>query len=104
VNAPTKPEVGMGATVLHYTDREAGTITYVHPNGRALIFQRDKATRTDSNGMSECQSYRYEPDPNGRKLTFTLRANGRWVLAGQGLHKGTRLHIGDRAHYHDYSF
>jgi hypothetical protein len=72
VNAPTKPEVGMGATVLHYTDREAGTITYVHPNGR--------------------------------KLTFTLRANGRWVLAGQGLHKGTRLHIGDRAHYHDYSF
>lgn len=98
-----KPEVGMGATKLMYTDRAAFTIIAVR-NDKTIEVQQDIATRTDSNGMSESQSYDFTPDPNGAKYIVTLRKNGRWVVKGDGAKNGTAFAIGARNQYHDYSF
>ena len=91
------PVVGMGVTLLHWTDRSAGTITRVAPSGKTFWFREDRAIRTDSNGMSEMQSYRHEPDPNSRERRARLRS-GAWKS------EGTRIRVGDRNTYHDFSF
>lgn len=98
------PEVGMGATELLWTDRHAGTITYVSPSGKMLKWRRDKAIRTDSHGMSDCQSYRYEPNPDAAEYTYTLRKDGRWVRKGAPMRGSGSLLIGSRSEHYDYSF
>jgi hypothetical protein len=103
IGAPT-PEPGMGATELLWTDRHAGTITWVSANGKRLRWRRDKAIRTDSYGMSDVQSYRYEPDPNAVEVEFTLRKNGRWIQKGSPMRGSGSLMLGTRREYYDYSF
>jgi hypothetical protein len=98
------PEVGMGATELFWTDRHAATVIEVSASGKSIKVQSDKAIRTDNQGMSDAQSYRYEPNPNGAISVYTLRKNGQWVLKGDPLRGGQRLGLGYRRHYHDYSF
>lgn len=103
-----EPEVGMGATVLAWTDRHAGTIETVErwktgPRAgqiRALVVREDKATRTDTNGWSDAQSYTYERDPNGRTYRFLPGKDGRWRTRGNT----HALTVGTRQSYHDYSF
>ena len=99
------PEVGMGATVLCYTDRRAGTIVQAAYSGDFTV-REDRAIRTDDNGMSEAQTYRYEPDPNGRLYHFRVVRRGK--AAGQyredGRKDGNRVLIGHRDAYHDFSF
>ncbi len=96
------PEVGMGASILHFSDREACTIIEVHD--KMVVVQRDKVFRVDQNGMSESQEYNYERDPGGEQSVFTLRKNGHWVQRGAGMKSGTRLLVGVRREYYDYSF
>lgn len=94
------PELGMGATLVRWTDRHAGTVVYVSPSGHKISVQRDKATRTDTNGMSDAQTYEFEADPNGAVETYTRRKDGTYRQAG-----GTsRCLLGSRSHYHDFSF
>lgn len=103
------PSVGAGATILHWTDRTAVTIIAVKAHKKTgrpveVLVQHDTAIRTDKNGMSDCQQYRYEPNPDGSTESFTLRRNGAWVREGSPMKNGTRLKIGARNHFHDYSF
>lgn len=100
----TTPEVGMGATRLLWTDRVACTIIEVSKSGKQITVQRDKATRTDGNGMSDAQSYNYTSDPKGETSIYTLRKNGAWVRKGDGHKTGERLLIGTRREYYDFSF
>ncbi len=87
-NTGITPEVGMGATILMHTDSYAATIVAVN-SPKSINIQRDKATRIDNNGMR----------------TFTKRKNGRWVEKGSGtMWNGTKLGIGKRKEYYDYSF
>lgn len=100
------PAVGMGVTELCWTDRRAYTIIEV-VNAKTLRVQKDKATRTDGNGMSDCQSYSYEPDPEGSIATITLRSTKRgprWVAKGYSVKDGNSWKLGIRDEYHDYSF
>ena len=90
------PEVGMGATILMWTDRKACTIVKV--TRTQVHVQADKAIRTDNHGMSESQSYRYERDTTSPVKIFRLRKDGSY----KG--EGGQLRIGDRDAYHDYSF
>lgn len=107
---PLVPEVGMGATILMYSDRHAATVIeildvrMISKQPTKIIVQQDRAIRTDSNGQSEAQEYRFEPDANGRKYTFTLRKNGTYVEAGASMRNGTIVRLGERDSYHDYSF
>ncbi len=98
------PVVGMGATELCYTDRHAGTIVAVSANGKMVWFKQDIATRTDTNGMSECQTYEYAPNENAIMVCYTQRANGKWVRHGEPLNGGMALLVGTRQTYHDFSF
>ena len=90
------PQVGMGATMLSWTDRTAGTIVKV--TATQIHVQRDKATRTDTNGMSEVQEYSYERDENAWIAIFRKTKRGYRDECGRG------LAIGYRSQYHDFSF
>jgi hypothetical protein len=100
----SSPVVGMGATILMYSDRHAATVIAVEKNGREVVVQRDKATRTDSHGMSDSQSYTYERDPAGETARYSLRRNGRWVRVGDPAKNGQGLALGTRDEHYDYSF
>lgn len=54
--------VGMGATKLSYSDREAYTVQRVVSENRVIV-TRDKVTRTDNNHASDMQDYEYESTP-----------------------------------------
>lgn len=96
------PAIGMGATILGYTDRYPVTVIAVA--GKRITVQRDACKRTDSNGMSDAQSYEFAPDPSGVTEDFSLRRNGAWVSVGDSIHGGTRILLGHRSAYYDYSF
>jgi hypothetical protein len=103
--APT-PEVGMGATVLMWTDRHPATIISVvkfKGGARAgqvkeVHIQQDNATRKDANGMSECQSYEFTRNTDAPVRSFKVNKRGAFMDGG------TQLRIGERDKYHDFSF
>jgi hypothetical protein len=95
-----KPEVGMGATVLAWTDRYAGTITKVSPSGKTIEVTEDDTELIAGKMLSEHQEYRYTPNPNGRKRTFRLNKKGCWRETG----RGAGLRLGTREAYRDPSF
>lgn len=99
-----EPKVGMGATIIMYSDRHACTVVATFVSGKTVQVKQDKAIRTDENGMSEAQSYRYEPNPSAKLREFSKRKNGQWVEVGQSQNNGPTLMIGERDEYHDYSF
>lgn len=98
-SASDVPTVGMGATACLYTDRNAYTVIEVKSKSR-IVVQRDTAIRTDKNGAyTECQEYRFEPNPNGNKVELIKTKNG-WKE-----YKGSvRYKVGVRCEYYDYSF
>ena len=109
IGAP-EPVIGMGATLLGWTDRYPGTV--IGWDGKILTVQKDNAVRTDSNGMSESQEYEYTPNPQGSVSRFKLDKNGMWrevttstkgrtVFCEGG---GSGLMIGHREKYYDFSF
>lgn len=95
-NQTDSPQIGMGCTVLMWTDRQAATIIDMTPC--TVLVQYDKVTPLHK-GMTDSQNWHCERDPNGTKRVFRLTKNG-WVNRKEG---GT-LMIGHRNHYHDYSF
>lgn len=94
-NGQPTPEVGMGATILMWTDRHAATIVKV--TRTQIHVKQDHAKRTDTRGMSESQEYEYTPNPNAPTIVFRKTKRGYRSQAGS-------LRIGDRNEYHDYSF
>jgi hypothetical protein len=108
VDSPV-PAIGMGATRLMWTDRKACTIVAIlarDKQGRPtkIEIQEDRARRTDKNGASDSQAYEYEVNLEGRLGRYSLRQNGAWVRVGANQKTGERLLIGNRLHYHDYTF
>lgn len=57
-----EPYVGMGATEMCYTDRQAYTVQKVISEKRVVV-TRDKVRRVDDNGASDAQAYEYESTP-----------------------------------------
>lgn len=100
------PVVGMGATILYWTDRRACTIIDVTPKAREVTVRPDIATRIDDGPhLSEHQEYTYSPASLGSGTrTFRLRKDGTYVEVGDPLRGGTRLVIGVRDEYEDPSF
>jgi len=92
------PEVGMGITLLSWTDRSAGTIRRISPSGKTFWFSDDLATRTDTNGMSEMQEYRFET-VDGPQRAAKKAKDGSWKEVGGG-----RIRLDSRSAYHDFSF
>jgi hypothetical protein len=101
-----EPEIGMGVTFLQWSDRSPGTILYIERfktgakagQVKMLLIQTDTATRIDTNGQSDAQSYDITPNPNGN----IIRA--KWTTKGFRTASGTAVRIGSRDMYYDYSF
>ncbi len=110
VKGQPEPEIGMGATILYYTDRHAATITGW--NGLILTVQRDHAKRVDKNGWSESQEYEYSRNEDGVINRFRRGKDGRWsevrrnYLTGRWnkVNGGYGLRIGAREEYCDPCF
>lgn len=100
---PVVPIVGMGATINFHSDSKAATIIQISHKGNRIVLRQDKATRTDHNGISESQTYNYEPDPGGVIYFATLRKDGRYRLVGTSK-SGKTVTLGVRREYYDYSF
>lgn len=107
------PTVGMGATILGWTDRSPATVVAVFNVGKSefITVQYDAYKRVDGNGMSECQDYEYSPDLNGVTLTFRKSRNGSWDQVRKSEETGRwaktggpGLRIGRRERYYDFSF
>lgn len=96
------PKVGMGATQGVGSDRYPFTVVEVI-NDRKIVVQGDSYRRTDSNGLSESQSYEYTPNPDAQRIVVTKRKNGRWYEQGQPMGHGA-FNIGHRSAYQDPSF
>ena len=90
------PEIGMGATILGWTDRYPATIVKVTPT--QIHVQRDLYRRIDKNGMSEIQQYEYEEDRQAPVEIFRKTKRGLRDKAGH------YLSVGERERYYDYSF
>lgn len=107
--------IGMGVTFLSWTDRSAGTIFRVWSLGafRYIECRSDDYKRIDKNGMSECQDYEFKINVKGGRSYYRQKVGddsnewvgcrmneaGRWVNS-----RGAGLRIGERDHYHDFSF
>ena len=101
-NDNVMPEVGMGVTEYLYSDRKSYTIIEISKSKRICKIQEDRSIRTDSNGMSTLQKYRYEPNPDGGVISISLRKDGNWRKVRYD--KSSTFAIGFRSAYHDFSF
>ena len=107
-NSMSVPEVGKGATVLHWTDRSAYFVNSISSNGKEVVIERAKATRTDDYGMSESQSYKYERDPQAQPETIKF-TYGKWrrvYTNWEGKKETSPINIifGTMREYYDFSF
>jgi hypothetical protein len=91
--------VGMGATLCHYSDRDAATVVRVSPSGKTIWLREDRSTRTDKNGQSEAQSYTYERDESAPEQKATMTRAGEWKIVN-----GPRVLLGLRQTYNDPNY
>lgn len=109
VKGQPEPEVGMGATLLAWTDRYPATIVAVE--GNIITVREDNSRRVDHNGMSETQDYEFTPNPDGYESNYRREKDGTWSLVVKNettgrwnKRSGNGLRIGSRDKYHDFSF
>jgi len=87
------PEVGMGATIYHWSDRTPATVTKVSPSGKTVELTEDRTTEWSNDyGVS------FAPNPSGVVTTARLTKNGTWKADGNG------VSLGKRNAYYDRSF
>lgn len=97
--------IGMPATIAIGSDRFAATVVSVKKT--RIEVQEDTAIRTDRNGISESQSYRFEPNPNGTIWVCKLDCRGNWLgkLPWMSSRRAVAtVFVGRRDHYHDPCF
>ena len=104
--------IGSGATVSLWSDRHACTVIDFDDRKQIITVQRDNAVRADKNGMSDCQSWEYSANENGQIYRFKLknnmwrqlRTNENGYLVVRPVSDSSRLHVGFRNEYYDFTF
>lgn len=110
-SSSVKPEIGMGVTILHWTDRSPGSIYSVFMVGKKTYIEvrDDDYKRLDQRGMTENQEWEYIPNPDGYQH-FYREENGRWIAVyknpntGRWIKGNNHCYVGKREKYYDYSF
>ena len=99
------PSTEKGCTEVMWSDRHAWFINSVSEDGKTIEIERPKVVRTDSNDMSECQTYDFQRRDNPIKYTLRFAYKGWWVLNSEGKrHRKMRLDFHGMSEYFDYSF
>ena len=108
-------KAGDGGTEILWSDQKAGTIVEVKNDGKTVVWVQDDAKLLNKEDMKFhaggfvghveyfTQKYEYTPRPDGARITFTLRKNGKFIRQGETMKNGTRLKEG-RHEYYDYNF
>lgn len=108
-----EPTVGMGCTILSYSDRDPATITeVVVERGVTRIYVRDDDAKVTKGSTHDGSAeYEFTPNPNGRLRTFRRNPDGIWqcVVFNQDTNRWNKrdhpgLRIGQRDCYYDPSF
>lgn len=99
-NTKTVPQVGKGATILYWTDRDAYEVLDVRKDGKECDIQAYDPKRIDSNGMSEVQIYSYEK-LIGPVITLVYKYKS-WRYKTSNAK--VNIIFGVKHHYYDYSF
>lgn len=104
-----EPTVGMGVTMLSWTDRNAGTIVEVNMKKRYIAVTEDSTRRIDNNGMSESQEYEYTTVMDGHRDYYRKDKKGQWRRCyynenNRLVFTTGGLIIGRRESYYDFSF
>lgn len=123
-----EPVVGMGATVLSWTDRHAATIVSVGTQrfkGKdlvAIVVQEDRATVVKGSCHDGSAEYEYAANPDGWRNEFVRGDDGKWFQVGRNILRydefdkpvfssrlsvkknGPGLRIGERQEHYDPSF
>jgi len=111
-----RPKVGMGATILSWTDRHAATITKVSEYcGKVWLYEievvRDNAKVVSGSGHDGSAVYEFTPGDGSPHLFAFSKKTQRWepVIRNPDTGKlnkqrGLGLLIGERDHYRDPSF
>lgn len=75
-----EPVVGMGATMLLWSDRRACTITNVQlVRGKTIVtVQTDRTTVTAGSSHDGSAEYSYARNPHGSECHFRREDGGRW--------------------------
>lgn len=113
IGQPT-PTVGMGATILGWTDRYPATITAVETYGKATIItiQEDHAMVVAGSTQDGSAEYEYRPNSIGSQSKWrSIGPDGAWqsVYFNEETKRWKRtgergLRIGEREAYRDPSF
>ncbi len=105
-SAMPEPEVGMGVTILCWTDRKPATIVEVIKTKagkvKAIAIQADNYESISGSVFEETVEYKYAPNPDAVKEIYTLRGNGAWAKPGSPARN--HLLIGQREKYYDPHF
>lgn len=89
------PEIGAGATL--HVGSDSYPYTVIRKTAKTVTLRADSFKQTDSNGISESQSYEYSADPTGRVVV------ARWTKRGWQAN-GTPVSMTGRRAYLDPSF
>lgn len=92
------PEVGVGCTIVYWSDRRAATVTKVISPRKIVVMHNEVL----------CDDYyagKYEILPQiaehmGEDV-FTKRKNGQWVMEGHPIKDGVKLVLHHQSHYID---
>ena len=106
--ASFEPEVGMGATVLMWSDRHAATVVEVlrYKSGalagkvRAIVVQEDRSTVVSGSAHDGSAVYEHTANPFSARETFYRNKAGQFALKCGN----AKLAIGFRETYQDPSF
>lgn len=95
------------ATINGWSDRNPATI--VKRTAKTIVVQRDNTShmsgeRHDAYAHGRGEVVVYLRDYDAPLETYTLRKNGRWIMAGSPMRGGRSLSLGRRDYYRDPSF
>ena len=97
-----KPEIGMGATELWYSDRQAYEVIEIKDD-RHITVRRLKCKLIGSY-FTDCQEYEYASDPNGITANLFLTKKGQWRERHYDRSLGNVFALGFAEEFSDPSF
>ena len=97
-----RPEIGMGATEMCWSDRHPWTVVAVYSENKCML-QKDSVKAKEGDHPMGHQEWEITPNPQGITAIVTRRRNGQWHHVNRAMNT-TGFVLGQRRYYYDWSF
>jgi hypothetical protein len=111
VNGAPAPTVGMGVTILMWTDRRVGTIVEVVSDSEVIFTEDDTVADKTKDCPMGHQNWINTPKPDGFRQTAKKGKDGKWYIPHRtptgrmSVNKSCQpVAVGFKHYYHDWSF